>query len=165
MQKQQQEPAQQPGNMKLTQQQQLEQMRQQQEMEKRRAQGGEQDQEQVKEQDQEEEERVSDFDIVLRKLGKLEAEVSEDTTRKTPGRVTRFVADLMIFVEVSEGGSPLGLVFKPDKIVDYHGEHLQDLGIRVGTIVSEISWDIATLKVSSVDLGHRTESRTISASA
>jgi hypothetical protein len=71
----------------------------------------------------------------------------------------------MIFVEVSEGRSPLALVFKPDKIVNYHGESLEELDIRVGTIVSEISWDTATLKVASVVLGHRTESQPMSASA
>jgi hypothetical protein len=98
-------------------------------------------------------------------IGQQERELSEPIARKTPGHVTRVVADLLIFVEVLESDRPLGLVFKPDKIIDYHGERLEDLGIRVGTVVSEITWDTDTLKVSSVVLGHRMKSRPMSSSA
>jgi hypothetical protein len=180
MQKQQHQPAQQPGNLEQTQQQQqLEQLQRQQGIENSRAQRGSQKQgqedeeqedeekedDQQEDDEQEDEEKVQDIGAVLQELSKFEARPAEDTTRRTPGRVTRVVADLMIFVEVSDSDSPLGLVFKPDKIVNYHGEGLADLGISVGTIVSEINWDIATLKVSSVVLRHVTDSPPMSASA
>src|SRR5262245_27701378 len=49
--------------------------------------------------------------------------------QNSPGRVTRIVGDLMVFVEVTGEEGPLGLVFKPNKIVDYRGETLQELGV------------------------------------
>lgn len=90
-------------------------------------------------------------------LGELEEEEEEEeepppsTARKTPGRVTRVVGDLMVFAEVDEDG-PIGLVFMPDVIADYHGEPLQDIGIVVGAPISQIEWDTATRLVSSVVL-------------
>jgi hypothetical protein len=71
------------------------------------------------------------------------------TERRTSGHVTRVLGDLMVFAEVDENG-PLGLVFMPDVIVNYHGERLQEIGIVVGAQLSEIIWDTETRLVSSV---------------
>ncbi|UGX95250.1 hypothetical protein G6321_00008910 [Bradyrhizobium barranii subsp. barranii] len=71
------------------------------------------------------------------------------TIRKTPGHVTRVVADLMVFAEVDESG-PFGLVFMPDVIQNYSGEHLQDIGVVVGATLAVIVWDIETRLVSHV---------------
>jgi chromosome segregation ATPase len=72
--------------------------------------------------------------------------------KKSPAVVTRVVADLMVFVEVTEPDGSLGLVFKPNKIDDYHGELLQDLNIVVGAHIPEVVWNSETLKVVSVSI-------------
>jgi hypothetical protein len=95
----------------------------------------------------------------------VETEPLGDTARKTPGRVTGVFADLMIFVEVSDSSGTLDLVFKPNKIVNYHGERLEDLGVQAGTLVPEIQWDISTRQVSSVVLSDYAGRQAISTSA
>jgi hypothetical protein len=69
------------------------------------------------------------------------------------------VGDLMVFVEVTDEEGPLGLVFKPNKIVDYHGEPLHQLGVVLNANVSSILWNADTLKVLSVTIRDTTESR------
>jgi hypothetical protein len=57
----------------------------------------------------------------------------------------------MVFVEtMKKEDPPLGLVFKPEKIIDYHGEPLAALGFVVGAVIPQITWDPETLKVQSV---------------
>lgn len=142
----QQKPLQQPV---VDQQQRLEQMEQQ-KRQKTSLGGGERRQEEEKEQG-------TETDFSLREHFQLAVKPSEKTARRTPRVVTRVVGDLMIFVGVSDGDTPqVGLVFKPDKIVDYRGERLKDLGIKPGQIVSEIHWDAATFKVSAVVLRQST---------
>jgi hypothetical protein len=75
--------------------------------------------------------------------------------RKSPGRVTRVVADLMVFVVVEDEKRPVGLVFKPDKIADYHGEPLVEIGVVVGASIAEIVWNAETLKISTVTIQTR----------
>jgi hypothetical protein len=70
--------------------------------------------------------------------------------RRAPGRVTRVVADLMVFVEVTDKDALLGLVFKPNKIDRYRGEPLADLGVYVGANIPSVDWDPETLLVHSV---------------
>jgi hypothetical protein len=72
--------------------------------------------------------------------------------RESPGVVTRVVEDLMVFVEVDDASTPLGLVFKPDKIKGYRGEPLEQLGVIVGAKIPQIAWSGRTLKVTSVTL-------------
>src|SRR5207302_11397997 len=72
--------------------------------------------------------------------------------RRDPAKVTRVLADLLVFVEVEHQERPLGLVFKPDKIKDYRGEPLADIGLTVGANIREIEWDEVTLLISRVVL-------------
>lgn len=85
--------------------------------------------------------------------------------RKSPGRVTRVLADLMVFVEVEEGKDWLGLVFKPTRFPSITGEPLAELGVVVGASISEIIWDVDTFKVSSVTIAERPRSNPLYASA
>jgi hypothetical protein len=98
-------------------------------------------------------------------LEQLERQRRQKAQRKSPGRVTRVLADLMVFVEVEEGAAWFGLVFKPDKISEYHGEPLAELGVVVGASVPEIIWDVDTLKVSSVTIAERPRTHPFYASA
>ena len=74
----------------------------------------------------------------------------QQRARKAPARITRVLEDLMVFVETMDPDPGAGLVFKPDKIEDYHGETLNELNFVVGAIIPEISWDPVSLKVRSV---------------
>lgn len=74
----------------------------------------------------------------------------QQRSRETPARITRVLDDLMVFVETMKPEAGMGLVFKPEKIADYHGESLSALGFVVGAIIPEITWDPLSLKVRSV---------------
>jgi hypothetical protein len=89
--------------------------------------------------------------------------VKASLTRRGPGRITRVVTDLMVFVEVQDNRSFLGLVFKPDKIEQYAGEPLASLNVRLGEILPEIEWDPETFLVKRVVV-HRSEGAPLRAS-
>jgi hypothetical protein len=78
-------------------------------------------------------------------------------SRRSSGKVTRVVGDLLVFAEVQGNGGPLGLGFKPNKIVGYRGQPLNQLGIRYEATIPEITWDPVTRKVLSVRLRGRPE--------
>lgn len=80
-----------------------------------------------------------------------------DGSRRSSGKVTRVVGDLLVFVEVQDKGGPLGLGFKPNKIVGYRGQTLNQLGIRYEATIPEVTWDPVTHKVLSVSLRGRFE--------
>jgi hypothetical protein len=75
--------------------------------------------------------------------------------RRSSAIVTRVLGDLMVFVKVKDETEEVGLVFKPDKINDYRGEHLQDLGVIYNATIPEVVWDAETMKVTSVQLEKR----------
>lgn len=72
--------------------------------------------------------------------------------RRSPGKITMVVSDLMAFVEVNEGGSAKGLVFKTEDIEGYRGETLEELGVKIDARVNEVIWDSDTLLVYKVRL-------------
>ena len=80
-----------------------------------------------------------------RPAGEYASHGQRNGLRESPARITR-VTDLMVFVE-TDG---VGLVFKPEKIVDYRGEPLDSIGFVVGALIPKVTWDPETLKVVSV---------------
>jgi hypothetical protein len=77
--------------------------------------------------------------------------------KRSKALVTRVVDDLMVFVKVEdEDEGALGLVFKPNKIDNYDGRPLRDVGIHVGAILPTIIWNVDTLLVQSVRVNHQT---------
>jgi hypothetical protein len=99
-----------------------------------------------------------------RRRKSIEPLIPFSVVRRGAGKITRVLADLLVFVEVEEkkDNHVLGLVFKPDKIDGYRGESLEAIGLSVGARVREIEWDVFTLLVSRVVLersGSATPSR------
>ena len=69
-----------------------------------------------------------------------------------PGRITRVVGDLLIFAAAETKDGDVGLVFKPEKLVNYSGEPLVDFGVQVDTPIERIEWDADTWIVTSVEI-------------
>jgi hypothetical protein len=75
--------------------------------------------------------------------------------RKAPGVIRMVVGNLMAFVEVTDGDSPIGLAFRPEHIVGYDGQPLAEIGVVIGAPVTSVTWDPETQLVSSVTLAGR----------
>ncbi len=62
----------------------------------------------------------------------------------------------MVFVsfELDENKELVGLVFKPDKIIGYHGETLISLGLTVDASIPKIVWDQDSFLVQEVEIEH-----------
>jgi hypothetical protein len=75
--------------------------------------------------------------------------------RSDSGRVTRLLADILVFIEVLDKEGPIGLVFRPDKIEGYTGETFAELGLVMNSNV-QVEWNPVTLLVSSVTIEDET---------
>lgn len=82
------------------------------------------------------------------------------TKRSTPATVTRVLGDLLVFIETGGTEPGVGLVFKPDKIDDYRGDPLADLGIVLNATIDVVEWDFDTRLVSRVVLPYLTHDAT-----